>query len=229
MLLVKLETTRKRKGRGDAYYRCFGNRNLASILSRTQAMIIKNGTELEKMILERVNKVNDLDDHLKNNEKNGIFVVPKKIIKKSTVVEFDGVEPDFMIFIQDHKTKACHIVELKDGCDFDTKSSEAEKNHLKEFIKTNAQKLQYTFEDHICCFNETTREGIVKGFKQKITADDALTGREFCDLLQIDYEEIVSKRKADRESNLQYFLKEITTDEELSDKLTILLGKSSSA
>lgn len=223
--MVLLSDTKIKKGQGVSYYRGFGNSALASLLSRTQAMIIKSGHELEKMILERVNTIDDLDEYLKKDYHDGIFVVPRKIIKKSNIVKFDGIEPDFMIFVEKNTKKSCHIVELKDGCEFDTKSSSAEKTSVSEFIRNNARKLSYTFDGHICCFNEETRDGIVKGFKNKITKDDALTGREFCKLLEIDYDEIIKEREKHRKDNLNYFCEVIVNDKELKRILKLTLNK----
>ncbi len=223
--MVKLSDTKIKKCQGEAYFRCFGNQQLASLLSRTQSLVIKNGNDLEDMILKRVNIIDNLDKYLETTNHQGISVVPKTSIKKSNIIKFDGVEPDFMVFVEKDNKKACHLIELKDGCEFDTKSSSAEKEHLYEFIRKNAQKMQYTFDGHICCFNKTSREEIVKGFKNKITKDDALTGREFCELLEIDYDDIVNTRKKDRESNLDYFLKVAIIDKELHLKLTSLLAR----
>lgn len=223
--MVRLSDTKVKDCQGVAYFRSFGNKSLAALLSRTQAMIIKNGTELEHMILERVNTIDDLDAYLKEDSHEGIYVVPRKKIKESSIVNFDGIEPDFMIFIEKNKKKACHIVELKDGCEFDTKSSEAEKTSVSEFIRNNAQKLQYTFDGHICCFNEETRAGIVKGFKNKIEESDALTGKEFCKLLKIDYDEIIKKRKTYQKDNVNYFLDLMINDKGLKRKLKSLLIK----
>ena len=222
--MVKLKDTKIKKCQGEAYFRCFGNKGLASILSRSQALVIKYGYDLEEIIMLRVNRINDLDKFLKDKP-NGIYVAPKKIIKKSDTVRFEGVEPDFMIFITKNDSHECHIVELKDGCEFDTKSSEAELKHLNEFIDNNAKRLQYTFDGHICCFNEETRDGIIKGFKNKITSDIALTGKEFCKLLEIDYEEITSLRKKHREDNLNYFCQMIMEDNTVQKKLKSLLNK----
>jgi len=151
--VVLLKSTKKNKNRGAAYYRCFGNEGLSLLLSRVQGLLVKEGNDLEKIILDKVCKIDNLDIYLKKNKKNGVFVVSKEMIKKSKVVKFDGVEPDFMIFVERKNSKQCHIIELKDGCEFDTKSSEIEKKHLDEFIQKNARKLQYTVEGHICCFN----------------------------------------------------------------------------
>ena len=178
------------------------------------------------MILSRVHTIDNLDEYLESSMVHQeITVVPKKSIKKSKIVSFDGVEPDFMIFVEKNNLRACHLVELKDGCEFDTKSSAAEKEHLHEFIGKNAKKLQYTFEGHICCFNEQSREEIVKGFKNKITQEDAMTGREFCELLQINYDEIVNTRSKDRDENLKFFLINITKDNQLKKELKKLVGE----
>jgi len=37
----------------------------------------------------------------------------------------------------------------------------------------------------------------------------AMTGREFCDLLQIDYDDMLALRAADRQANYDAFLKEL--------------------
>ena len=217
--LVRLSDTKIKECQGEAYFRCFGNKQLSALLSRTQALIIKSGTDLEHLILAKVTTIDNLDKYLETTNHKEIVVVPKKSIKKSNIVKFDGVEPDFMIFVEKEDMKACHLVELKDGCAFDTKSSAAEKEHLQEFIRKNAQKLQYTFEGHICCFNEHSREEIVKGFKNKITVEEAMTGREFCELLEIDYDEIVLNRLNDVSSNLDFFLDELIKDSHIKSSL----------
>ena len=223
--LTDTNSGRNKPSKGEAYFRCFGNRNLAVLLSRVQGLIIRSGTELEKIILSKVNVINDLDVYLHQATHEGVFVVPKRIIKKSSIVQFDGVEPDFMVFVEHGTGKACHIVELKDGCEFDTKSSAAEFESVQKFIQTNAQNLPYTFEGHICCFNEQARGNIVKGFKNKISVEHALTGREFCELLRIDYDEIVEARAKDRDANYEYFLRSLIMDQDVAKRLKSLLSQ----
>ena len=220
MALLSETRSNARKGecKGAAYYRCFGNRNLSILLSRTQALVIKSGYELQRMIMERVDIIDDVDEYLERPHQGGVFVVPKNTIKKSKVVSFDGVEPDFMVF-DERASHKCHIVELKDGCEFDTKASGAELDTVFRFIETNAKNFPYTFEGHICCFNETTREGIVKGFKNKITTKEALTGREFCEMLGIQYDDIVERRAKDRKANFEYFISEFVADAETINQL----------
>lgn len=61
----------------------------------------------------------------------------------------------------------------------------------------------------ICGFNADSREEIQIGFKGKISIEEAMTGKEFCDLLGIDYDNILAIRAADRESNYDVFLEEL--------------------
>ena len=67
--------------------------------------------------------------------------------------------------------------------------------------------MQFTVSAHICCFNQTSKDEIVKGFKNKIPKQEALTGPDFCTLLEIDYQKIIEERKGDQRENLEYFVK----------------------
>ncbi len=58
-------------------------------------------------------------------------------------------------------------------------------------------------------FNQDDRQIIFDGFKHKVPLDECMTGREFCDLLEIDYDEIVSERRQDAEANFNQFLSEM--------------------
>ena len=46
-----------------------------------------------------------------------------------------------------------------------------------------------------------------------------MTGREFCELLQIDYDEIVDARSKDRNENLQFCLNNLIKDEKILKEL----------
>ncbi len=50
---------------------------------------------------------------------------------------------------------------------------------------------------------------IVKGFKNKIHIDEAVTGKGFCDLLEIDYNAILKERQDAVSDNLPFFLSEL--------------------
>ena len=130
-----------------------------------------------------------------------------------------------MIFRRRNNRQHCYIVELKDGHTFDTKKSSGEHASIHAFISQNAQYLPYTVSGHFCAFNQSDRHVIQKGFKNRILLEECMTGREFCELLEIDYDEIVSIRSKDQETNLVYFIRELLKIDEIKAIVNKLLGK----
>ncbi len=199
-----------RKG---AYARCFGDAELSHLLSRVQSLIITNGYELEKLVTEFVETqlIDDVDGFLNAQIMGiGVRVATKKAVKKCSSLQGDGIEPDFIVFDRKPQSQHCYIVELKDGHEFDTKSSAKEQQNLIDFLSINATTLHYyNCVAKVCGFNAVTREEIQIGFKGKISIDEAMTGREFCVLVGIDYDDILALRAADREANYHQFLKDL--------------------
>lgn len=201
----------KGKGRKDGgYTRLFANIELGHLMSRVQSAVISAGTELEQIIKTEVSIIDNLDDFLSQElMHDGIFVADKRKMKNCKTLDFSGSEPDFIIFKRRNNKQMCHLIELKDGDSFDTKKSAAEHQAMHSFISKNAQHLQFIVRSHFCCFNQNNKAEILKGFKKKISIEEAMTGQEFCELLEIDYNAIVKKRKGDALENFNYFLSEI--------------------
>ena len=148
----------------------------------------------------------------------------KAQIKRSTTLDFAGSEPDFMVFKRRGGVQTCHIVELKDGHVFDTKKASAERQAMHGFIERNAQHIQYRFQAHFCAFNQDDRQAIWNGFKRRIGRDEAMAGREFCDLLEIDYEPIVEARRVDCADNVEFLLSELLKIEPIRQRILEILG-----
>ena len=211
---------RDRKGRTDGnsgYTRVIKNEELGQLLSRVQACVIANGTELEKIILERSNLIDDLEkfaDSLeKREEKDGVYVCSKKVYakaKKYVVLDSGNkkIIPDMLIFVIQSQ-RCCKVIELKDGDAFDTKKSSGEKEHLEEFVNKFGAKIPFRTDYFICCFNQLNKDLIYTGFKGDFDKDHILTGLELCEILGIDYYDILNLRKEDAEDNFDYFLDEL--------------------
>ena len=201
------------KVREGAYYRCFGNEELAHLLSRVQSLIIRYGTDLEKMVLRYTadRQIADLDDHLSRQiMQRGVLLASKAVIKRAASIEGRGIEPDFMVFKREGTTQSCYVVELKDGHEFDTKSSAKEHQNLRQFLSKNADALKwYEAYGRIVGFNAQTPDEIWTGFKKKISIDQAMTGRQFCELLEIDYDEMATFRAEDRACNFDTFIDDL--------------------
>ncbi len=207
MALIKNAKGRKE---GSGYVRLFGDNELGRLVSRAHSAVISSGNELERIVKSRVQLIDDLDDFLSLEiMPDGVLVADKQNMKKCLALDFAGSEPDFMIFKRRQGNQNCHIVELKDGDSFDTKKAGAERRAMHGFISKNAQHIRYTVTAHFCCFNQNNKQAIYDGFKRKIALAQAMTGREFCDLLELDYDEIVRQRTEDADANLRYFLSEL--------------------
>lgn len=201
------------KGRSDgnsAYVRLLGDQELGQLISRVQSAVISSGTELERMIRDRVARVDDLDEFLQVDlMPDGVFLAHKRQLKSSVTLQTADTEPDFVIFKRRNNEQRCHVVELKDGDSFDTKKSAGERNALHSYVEKNSQFIPFIVEIHVVAFNQNNRQAIYDGFKRKVPIQECMTGREFCELLEIDYDAIVDERRQDAVANFDHFLSEM--------------------
>lgn len=221
--MARLQNARVRETSG-GYDRLFGIPELGLLISRIQSTVISSGSELERMILDRVEQISNLDEFLQEEiMPDGVLVATKQQVKKCESINFPDSEPDFLIFKRREERQNCYVVELKDGHQFDTKKATAERQSIHSFIEQSAHQLPYRVSAHFCCFNQDDRDAIVVGFKNQITQQEAMTGQEFCDLLEIDYDEIVRVRTEDQPMNVNFFLSELVQIREIRDVLRQLL------
>ena len=214
------------KGRDEGgYTRLFGDPKLGRLLSRVQSSVIRAGAELEQVIIELANTIEDADAFLEADIlQEGVFVVPKKVLKKSKSLNYAGVEPDFLVLERSGKKQRCYLIELKDGDTFDTKKAAGEKESMNRFLTAIAPHIQFTVSIHFCCFHRKSKQEIVQGFKKKITLEEAMTGPEFCELLGVDYDAVLTKRKEHQEENLTYFVEQLLEIDAVRRALELVLG-----
>lgn len=199
------------KGTSGGYERVLGDFAMGQLVSKVHSTVVSSGNELEDIILKKVNNTGDLDKFLKKGTiPAGVRIASKEQIKDCKTLHTPGEEADFLIFKNRNATPECRIVELKDGYDFDTKKAKGETKNLRKFARLNAKLLPCKPSVHVCSFNKNDRKTIVTGFKNKISILEAMTGREFCDWLEIDYDKIVQSRRHDQKHNKRYFLIEIS-------------------
>ena len=176
--------------------------------------------------MAKVEAVRNLELFLKNQLlPEGVFIVSKRQIRKCDSIRLrKNNEPDFIVFRHRDGEQKCFVIELKDGDQFDTKKALAEKTAIDSFINEISPQLPCRVTGHFCCFNQNDRNTIVDGFKKKITLDEAMTGREFCELLEIDYDEIVTTRTESQPVNITFFLSELIRIKAIRKILRELLG-----
>lgn len=208
--MAKFKGVKDRRDGNGGYARVFGDQDLGQLLSRAHATVISAGSELERIILECVERIEELDKFLSQEiMPDGVRIVRKREIKRSEVLNFAGSEPDYLVFKRREGKQSCHVIELKDGDTFDTKKAAAENRAMHGFVQHNAQRLHYTVGCHIVCFNQDSRTAIYDGFKRKVPIDECMPGRDFCELLEIDYDEIIRVRKKDQRPNFEAFLNDL--------------------
>ena len=223
---------RNAKGRsqGSGYGRLFNDAALGELFSKAQATVISNGSELERILLEKTQNILDLEHFISEIEEGasqvypeGIYLCTKKALKKSRYA-IEGIEPDLMIFLV-QKKRVCKIIELKDGDTFDTKKSAAEQEHLERFSKEFGCQVPFSTEYYICSFNQLDKEVIYTGFKKHFTLEHIMTGKELCGLLGLDYDAIIRARLEDAADNLRYFTEELVKIPAMREALRKALGE----
>ena len=224
----------KPKNTSGAYERVFNNKALGDLITKIQSTSIKNGNELENIINKSVNQdyiLDDFDEFLKTynfkSGKNTTKLLSKKAIKKFNKNHSKSkmkYQPDFIVIKIDVKNKSCYIIELKDGYNFDTKKSDGEKKHLLEYKNYLSQIIDFDIKIKFCCFNETDKLNIRTGSKNRFEIDEIMTGKEFCDLINIDYNNIIKMRKQDANSNIEYFVEELLKIKEIRELIKEKFG-----
>lgn len=208
MALIRNAKGRRKEQSPSGYSRLFGDAQLGNLLSRVQGTVISAGNELEKLIIDRCKSIDDFDKFIINleNREPGIFVATKSQIKKSKIIK-THFEPDLLAF--DLEKRVCYVIEVKDGDTFDTKKSEGERTTLHNFVTEVSPILPFSFSVRICSFNARDRKEIFDGLKHRFPMDELLTGRELCQLLEINYDSILAARSGDQADNLYYFVDEL--------------------
>ena len=208
---MKIKDAKGRQDGNSGYARTLGNEDLGQLISRVQATVISNGSELERMIVEKSNTIKNLDKFIEDTTNsrisNGTYLCQKKTLKKSKY-NIKGIEPDLVIFIVEKK-RICKVIELKDGDAFDTKKATGEKENLEKFTTLFGSKVPFIAEYYICCFNQSDKEKIKIGFKNKFDEAHIMTGVELCNILGINYSQIKKKRENDAKDNFAYFIQEL--------------------
>jgi len=212
-------------GRTGNYVHIFGNRLLGQLMTDTHSAMIRMGNTLEKIVLERCAEAGtlilDFDQFIDECETDGgrskygdtAMVLPKKAAKKSGKLAVHKAEPDFMVFLPGKSE--CKVIELKLGSNFDTKKSQGEVDALEEVKTAIGAIMPFRVNHYVCSFMASTRQDIVSGFKNKITAEQAMTGREFCELLGLGYDGIRADFESDAEYNRKAFARRIMSIPEM--------------
>lgn len=212
--MPKIADSKGRLDENSGYARLFGNQQLGQLISRVQATVIRTGNELESLLeKETPDELKArLDDVLAKQEPMwGLQVIFRA--KMPAIGISRGEIADILIF--DHARKQAMVIELKDGDTFDTKKSSGELESMTTFANWLTKKTHYDTTFYFCSFNQTDKQAIVYGAKGRFDISHAMTGRELCVLLSIDYDALRNKRQGEQPENLRYFISELLRIDEI--------------
>lgn len=230
--MAKIREANKSGESSGGYKRLFNNEKLGLLFSKCHGTSCTNGNELEKIVFkDNVEDLGGLDNFINEYNKNPnkfankVFVVTKKSIKKSNYrIKYHDEngklkedQPDGLIFVIADKT--CSIIELKDGDNFDTKKSYSERKMLENASNFLSKKIPFMTEFYICSFNNNDKLAIKKGFKNVFETKNIMTGKELCQILSLNYEEIINKRNSDANDNVDYFIDGLLKIDEIKQKI----------
>jgi hypothetical protein len=224
--MAKISETKGRSDANSGYARLFGNQQLGKLMSRVHATVIRTDNELERIIeAETPESIKSTLD---------VILEQTELSKSNLQVVFQGQMPradgqsggtiDVAVF--DHEKRTVLVIELKDGDTFDTKKSSGELDSMTKFAEWIAQRTGYFATFYFCSFNQDDKEAIVRGAKGRFDVSHAMTGRELCAILGIDYDTLREKRQSQQAENLRYFLAELLKIQNIRQLLKELLIKS---
>lgn len=206
MALISNAKGRREDETPSGYERLFGNRQLGMLISKVQATVISTGNELERILASKLKNTQGISIHDINKDKR-IF----KNVKKG-----HGIKVDCVV----EKEGKIMLIEIKDGDTFDTKKVAGELESLAlvrdSLIKKGIPANQVSI--YFCSFNATSNEQIERGAKGLLPEGSAMTGKEICNLLGLDFDKIVEERKQDQKENMEYFINELKKIDEITKK-----------
>lgn len=218
--MAKLNDAKGRKDGG--YTRIFGDEQIGQLISRIHSTSVDAGNELEKIIIQHAEDIGaletDLDCLLENAATHsGVKLIAKKHLKSTPWFSDQGSAPDFVVFDIDQNRFI--VLEVTDGDTFDTKRVRPEIGGFNAFRQQLQSRTDLPVSLRICAFNQDDKERIVAGYKSDITLGQAMTGRELCALLRINYQELVDMRAKDAPENLDVFVHEILAIHSVREKI----------
>ena len=225
--MVKIQESRGKSG--ESFARIFGNERMALLFSKVQSAVIRSGFELESMIesaipSEMKTTLSELDEITSDIRDQPPIQVVIRPSRPDPDQPNKSIEADLLIV--DNPNRMFMLVEVKDGYVFDTKKSDGELASLKNITAWLAQAFAYRAQYFFCSFNQENKAAIVEGAKKRFSLKHVMTGRELCEYIGIDYDELRRQRENDQAANRRYFLKQLLDIPEIRDEVISLLERS---
>lgn len=195
-----------RGNKDSSFSKLFGNSDIGFLMSQIQGAMIKSGNDLERFITELIDndKITTLDE-VKRNGRAGVYYLIK--VKQPKAGGAHAKIVDFGIV--DYDKKRISIVELKLGHNFDTQKAPAIRASLQSVAEYVSALTGFSTAFYLCSFYADNTDMMFIGLKKQIDPSQLLTGRDFCHLMDIDYDKILSMVKVDQIKNMGYLMDKV--------------------
>lgn len=209
-LLEKTDIVSDEEIMESGYYQVFGNIELAKIFREAQSACIRNGNELENIIYDNIpyKKFKNIDiqdaiNIIDENKDDRIYfdkIIIKDIFYKKYGINLSGKKQYFLDCLFYNRGKI-YVVEYKDGASLDTKKSEKEVQGLYEIFMILTM-IGYTDVDFglVLWRCSDLKYSSIKTDRKDFTKR---TGKEFSEILGINFDEIARIKQIDQERNIQ--------------------------
>jgi hypothetical protein len=222
--MAKISETRGRKDENSGYARLLGNPELGKLISILHATVIRTGNELEHILEEETPIELKTDLNAAVNYNVGMNTANIQITFRPNIHGGEakpGTTADVIVF--DHEKRIAKVIEVKDGDTFDTKKANGELASMRVFADWIIKKTGYSTSYYFCCFNQDNKEIIVRGAKNRFGLANAMTGKELCEILHINYDNIRMKRQLEQAENREYFLNELMKIQDVRKEILAIL------
>jgi len=203
MALIKDSKGRKKNETPSGYERLLGSKELGQLISKLHATVISTGNELEQTIANKI----------KNSQGIAIADLNKfDRVFKEAKIDSSGKKHDVDVDCVISRNGKIQLIEIKDGDTFDTKkvAGEVESLGLAEDYLHQIKKIDKSkISKHFCSFNATSHDQIKKGAKSLLGNCNPMTGKELCEELGVNFEDIVEERKSQQKENKAFFFDEV--------------------
>lgn len=146
-----------------------------------------------------------------NSAEQGVYFCFDNVLKKDDEWNkyVNDIGTGIFIFVFCQKRFKCKVIFVEEEKFGSLQKCKTEKEHLEKFSKEFGAKIPFVTDYYICCFNQDNKEKIKEGFKGAFDLKNIMTGHELCNILNIDYDEIIKIRTNDAKDNLIYFCEEL--------------------
>lgn len=182
----------------------FKDVRISNLITRVHSAMIRAGNELEELLAKHTKhsvhppskKKKSVDYEDLTLPISGCTFIPKLVFKNCQGVENTNLD----IAVADADSKTIYTIEMKDGSDFDTKKSKAEREKLQNVTAwLSKMHADWTVVPKIIFWRCPDLK--TASFKDKLAQSWLMTGREAESILGVTFDCVEKSREADREQN----------------------------